>query len=453
MRTFSLTKPVITASDVLNVLARIDTTKPGLRIPSDFAGLSREWRRFPAPSMQQLDQVHPTYLQLLRNLRGISIRVGGASADGMKSPPDVERLKQLAQVQNAVQSPMILTVNLAHNDVELCKAWIARVREHLPAEAIRGFELGNEPDGWFGRHKPKDYQWDTYFDEFAAMRAKLVPSIVPGVTGPSWAHGLPPDIAAIMVKRNPGTLTMLTGHAYAFAPSVGREVFRLLRREPIQQTLDFLKPGIDAVNAAGLPFRLDEAGSAWGGGARGFSDSFASALWMLDLNLTLAQAGLAGINFHGGGKGHYSAIQDDSDDKNAVPSFIRAMPTYYALLVFQEMIANGAQLLRVKADESSNVRLWAVRDASDHVRVLAINKAMSAADVTLDLSKSGHVTLKRLEAPAIAVSEGVRWAGQTFDDTKDGKPVGELKIESPKMFDGRVTFRAAATSAVLLELY
>ena len=76
---------------------------------------------------------------------------------------------------------------------------------------------------------------------------------------------LPPDIAAIMVKKNPGTLSMLTGHAYAFAPSVGREVFRLLRNEPIQQTLDFLKPGIDAAKQAGLPFRLDEAGSAWGG--------------------------------------------------------------------------------------------------------------------------------------------------------------------------------------------
>ena len=451
-RTFLLTKPGITASDVVNVSARIDPTKPGLRIPSDFAGLSREWRRFPAPSMQQLDEVHPTYLQLLRNLRGIGIRIGGASADGMKSPPDVERLKQLAQVHDAVQAPMVLTVNLAHNDVELCKSWITRVREHLPAEAIRGFELGNEPDGWFGRHKPKDYQWDTYFDEFAAMRAQLVPAIVPSIIGPSWAHGLPPDIAAIMVKRNPGALTMLTGHAYAFAPSVGREVFRLLRREPIQQTLDFLQPGIDAAKHAGLPFRLDEAGSAWGGGARGFSDSFASALWMLDLNFTLAQAGLAGINFHGGGKGYYSAIQDDSDDKNAVPTFIRAMPTYYALLVFQEMIANGARLLPVKMAELSNVKLWAVSDASDDVRVLVINKAMTPADVTLDVGKSGHATLKRLEAPAIAVSEGLRYAGQTFDDTKDGKPSGELKIESLEVRDEHVTFRAGATSAVVIEL-
>lgn len=452
-RSFFLTKPGLVARDVLRLEASIDTTKPGLRIPSDFAGLSREWRRFPAPSKDQLDAVHPVYLQLLRNLRGIGIRIGGASADGMKSPPDVERVKQLAQVYSAVQAPMVLTINLAHNDADLCKSWIARVKQHLPAEAIRGFELGNEPDGWFGRHKPKDYQWDTYFNEFAAMRAQLVPSVVPGVIGPSWAHGLPPDIAATMIKRNPGALTMLTGHAYAFAPSVGREVFRLLRKEPIQQTLEFLQPGIDAAKAAGLPFRLDEAGSAWGGGARGFSDSFASALWMLDLNFTLAQAGLAGINYHGGGKGHYSAIQDDSDDKNPVPTFVRAMPTYHALLIFQEMIANSAQLLPVQADTTDNIKLWAVRDEAGHVRVLVLNRELAShAEITLRIGKTAHAAVKRLEAPAIALSEGVSWAGQTFDDTPDGKPVGALKVEHPPMQSGAVTLHLNPASAVMVEV-
>lgn len=180
-----------------------------------------------------------------------------------------------------------------------------------------------------------------------------------------------------MVKRKPGSLTMLTGHTYAFAPSVGREVFRLLRNEPIQQTLDLLRPGIDAATQAGLPFRLDEAGSTWDGGARGFSDSFASALWMLDLNLTfVAQVGLAGINFHGSGKGHYSAVQDDTDDKVPVPTFVRAMRTYYALLVFQEMIANEAQLLPVKMDESNNIKFWAVRDGGITFRAAATSAAL-----------------------------------------------------------------------------
>jgi len=204
---------------------------------------------------------------------------------------------------------------------------------------------------------------------------------------------------------------------------------------------------------AGLPFRLDEAGSAWGGGARGFSDSFASALWMLELNFTPVQAGLAGINFHGGGKGHYSAIQDDTDDKKPVPTFVRAMPTYYALLVFQEMIANDAQLLPVTVDSPANVKVWAVRDAKGQMRVLAINKdLMESIDLTLQSGRKGNATLKRLAAPAIAVSEGLRYAGQTFDESKDGKPVGELKVETPAMRDGAIHFHITPASEVVVEV-
>ena len=455
LRSFRITQPgsVAAADEALKIEASVATTSPGQPIPSDFAGLSREWRRFPTPASQQLNEVHPVYLQLLRNLRGIGIRIGGASADGMKSPPDDERLKQLAQVHDAVRAPMVLTVNLAHNDIALTTAWISRVKALLPAEAIAGFELGNEPDGWFGQHKPKDYKWETYFDEFAAMRAQLVPSVVPAVIGPSWAHGLPPDIAEVMLKKNPGTLAMLTGHAYSFAPSVGRETFRLLREDSLTKSVEFLQPGIDAARKAGLPFRLDEAGSAWGGGVRGFSDSFAAALWILDFQLSLAKAGLAGINFHGGGKGHYSAIQDDSDDKHPTPTFVRAMPTYYGLLVFQEFIAGGAQLLPVTTSTTANIKLWAVRDASKRVRVLVLHKDLLAPPATITLSPgkaTGRVTLKRLEAPAINLSEGLRWAGQTFDDTPDGKPVGEAKIETPELHDGKVKFQIAPASAVLV---
>lgn len=452
VRTFRITKSGAEETpSIVKIDASLDLTKPGNAVPTDFAGLSREWRRFPAPALDQLDKVHPTYRQLLRNLRGLGIRIGGASADGMKAPPDVERLKQLAQVHAAVEAPMIITINLAHNDVELCKAWIQRVKENLPQDAVRGFELGNEPDGWFGRHKPKDYKWETYFEEFAAMRAQLVPSVIPALIGPSWAHGLPPDIAAVMMEKNPGSISMLTGHAYAFPPTVGREVFRLLREDPIQKSIEFLAPGIEAAKKAGVPFRLDEAGSAWGGGARGFSDSFAAALWILDFQLSLAQAGLAGINFHGGGKGHYSAIQDDTDDKKPVPTWIRAMPTYYGLLVFQETTAHGARLIPVKSDASKSVKLWATQDAKGTVRVLAINKDLGTpADVSIQLDKPGVATLKRLEAPAIAVSEGVRWAGQTFDDTPDGKPVGELKLEQVRPQNGKFSFRVGPVSAALL---
>lgn len=171
------------------------------------------------------------------------------------------------------------------------------------------------------------------------------------------------------------------------------------------------------------------------------------------MNFTPLQAGRAGINFHGGGKRHYSAIQDDTDDKKPVPTFVRAMPTYCALLVFQEMIANDAQLLPVSVESAGNVKLWAVRDAKGQMRVLAINKELTKSiDLTLQSGRKGNATLKRLAAPAIAVSEGLRYAGQTFDESKDGKPVGELKVETPAMRDGAIHFHITPTSAVVVEV-
>ena len=140
----------------VKVDATLDAAHPGREIPKSFAGFSREWRRFPFAQDGKADVVHPKYLQLLRNLcafneEALSIRIGGASADGMKEPPDDDRWKQIAQVYEATQTPLILTLNLAKSDAELCKAWIRRAKAHLPEKAIRGFELGNEPDGWFGR--------------------------------------------------------------------------------------------------------------------------------------------------------------------------------------------------------------------------------------------------------------------------------------------------------------
>jgi len=450
------TSSALLAQEKVQVAVTLDASQPGKAIPPSFAGFSREWRRFPFAEGGKADVVHPKHLQLLRNLcafndEALSIRIGGASADSMKEAPDADRWKQIAQVYEATRTPLILTVNLAKGDEELCKTWIRRAKEHLPEKAIRGFELGNEPDGWFGRHKPKDYKWETYFDEFAAMRGALVPSEVKSVIGPAWAHGLPPDIAAVMLQKNPGAISMLTGHAYSFAPAVGAHPEKMLSDAAIQKTVDFLTPGIKAAHDAGLPFRLDEAGSAWGGGVAGFSDSFGASLWIIDFCLSLAEAGLDGVNFHGGGKGHYSAIQDDSDDKKFITRSITPKATYYGLLLFAEAAAHHARFLPLNPDNTDRVKMWATFDDKGTRRLVAINKNLDqSAALTINVGSAKRVTLKRLEAPSLAATEGIRIGGQTFDNSSDGKPVGDSKIETLEIRDGRVSFTQSPASAVLL---
>ncbi|MBL9116247.1 MAG: hypothetical protein JNJ83_14675 [Verrucomicrobiaceae bacterium] len=425
------------ASAPAPVSVKLHPKEAGQAVPMSFAGFSREWRRFPYADTGRPETVHPKYLQLLRNLcafndKALSIRIGGASADGIKEVPDANRWQQIRQVYEATRTPLIITLNLARGDVQFCKDFIHRAKEHLPAEAIAGFELGNEPDGWFGRHRPKDYRWETYFDEFAAMRAALVPGEIRQVIGPAWAHGLPPDIAATLLKMNPGALSMFTGHAYSLSPKTGPHPEKLLIADVVPKTVTFLTPGIQAAHEAGLPFRLGECGSAWGGGIPGVSDSFASALWIMDFCMSLAEAGLDGVNFHGGGKGHYSPIQDDSDDKKFFTRSITPKPSYYGLLLFAEATAHRARFIPVERSTDEKVRLWATLDEKGTRRLLIINKHLDQPiTVQLNTESTSHLTLKRLTAPAIGATEGIRIGGQTFDGSTDGLLVGTAHFETP----------------------
>ncbi len=445
-----------TAPQLINLT--LDLAQPGRAVPADFAGFSFEWRRFPFPENGAPSEVHPLYLQLLRNLavfndRGFNLRIGGASADGIKEVPDADRWAQIAQVYAATRTPLILNLNLAKGDVELDRAWIQAAQAQLPAGAIGHFELGHEPDGWFGRHKPKDYSFAQYFADFYAMASQLVSAVGAHVAGSAWAHGLRKEILEPLLAQNPHTLGLLTGHAYGFAPAVVAHPEKILLEEPITKVVSFLTPGITGAHAAGLKFRLGETGRAWGGGVAGFSDSFAAALWTMDFCCSLAEAGLDGINFHGGGKSHYSAIQDDVDDPKHLTKSIIVKAPYYGLLVFSEAMAHQAQLLSIPQPTDSLMRLWAMRDVTGTSRILVINKhPEQPVTLTLHLSGEKKARLRLLTAPSMASTDGIRWAGQTFDNTADGHPTGALQEEALTATEGSFPIQLSAVSAGLFTL-
>lgn len=433
----------------------LDTTQPGRPIPQGFAGFSREWGRFPFPESGAPGEVHPTYLRLLSHLcafneHALSIRMGGASADGIKEAPDADRWSQLAQIYKTTHTPFIITINLAAGNVQLAKDWIKAAQAGLPKDAIEAFELGNEPDGWFGKHKPQDYKWETYYEDFHTVAKELVPSLVPGLAGPAWAHGVPPDVMAPFLEKNPGLVTMLTGHAYCFSPKNNPKPFRLLDEEAVKKTADFLSSGIQFAHDKGLKVRLGETGSAWGGGVAGFSDTFAASLWTLDFCFTLANAGLDGINFHNVRVNPYSVIKEDVDKKTGKPNAITANAPYYGLLVFVEATAHEARLVPIPS--AGKVKLWATVDKQGTRRVIAINKSLDAsADLTLR-TPCKQATLKRLEAPSHEATSGIHYAGQTFDGSTNGDPIGDLKGETIPCGDGTLSFHLTPASAVLVTL-
>ena len=68
-----------------------------------------------------------------------------------------------------------------------------------------------------------------------------------------------------------------------------------------------------ASQSTGIPFRMGECNSYYNGGAMGVSNSYASALWVLDFLFGCAQGGAAGVNLHGGGDANgYTPIADNN---------------------------------------------------------------------------------------------------------------------------------------------
>ncbi len=59
-----------------------------------------------------------------------------------------------------------------------------------------------------------------------------------------------------------------------------------------------LRSAVAAAHARDVPFRPDELNSVSCGGARGVSDTFTSALWIVDTLFNLAAVGVDGVNIH-----------------------------------------------------------------------------------------------------------------------------------------------------------
>ena len=211
-----------------------------------------------------------------------------------------------------------------------------------------------------------------------------------------------------------------------------------------------MREGTQLAHAAGLKLRLGECGSAWGGGIAGFSDTFAAALWTTDFMFELVAAGVDGVNFHGGGTSHYSAIRDVVQPGH---SQIEVCAPYYGLLLFAEAAAHDARLLPVKiGDKKTSVKCWATRDRDGVVRVVLFNRHASAsAQVNIE-SAGKSADVKRLTAPALDATRGIRFAGQTFDDSKDGNPLGALQVEKISRQETGFQITLAPASAALLTI-
>ena len=447
----------------------------GPAIPAGFAGVSIPLASLESYAGTDPEVANTVLVQLLRNLtpgQRPVLRLGGDSADrtwwpvpGMHRPASVRYTltnrwlrvaRTLAMTSNA---RLILGINLMADKARLARAEAVAMIRGIGRPRIAAIELGNEPELYArfsgpraarrGRAAPSVLR---SFNANFARVADALPAIAlagPGIGSDRWLDDLPNFL------RHEPRVRVVTLHRYPLkrcSPNAGVTPTQLLSRESTNGLAHSVAAPVASARSRGLVLRIDELNTVACGGAHGVSDTFASALWLLDTLPALARLGVAGVN-----------VQTRPNSFNELFSLGRVgatweasvRPEYYGLLLFSEAAPAGSRMLKIAGIGGRELNVWATRDTHGNVRVVLVNNDPARAAVaTIRVpTASGSAILTRLQAPALSATDDVTIGGQSFGPlTSTGLLAPGQSLIAPSPSPG--TFRASVppASAALLEL-
>lgn len=458
------------ASPTLNARLTIQPGKNGYPIPKDFLGVSYESAQLAHPDY--FSAQNKSFAGFLRALgAGGVLRIGGNTSEyAMWTPnpapaanadipqavnPDPghrpapltqttpQAIRNLRDFVEMADWRVIYGLNLGKGTPEQAAEEAAFVARTL-GDRLICFQIGNESDLFHhnGLRPPTyDYaafakDWQRFHD---AVKAKVPQAKFAG-----------PDTAGTAVwieefaRQFQAEIMLLSTHYYAEGPASdpSMNISRLLHPNPRWEA------GIAKIRLAmaqsQLPFRLTEVNSCYGGGKPGVSNTFASALWALDLMFQLTSFGASGVNFHTGGYGWYAPVVGTMQN-----GFV-ARPEYYALLFFSQLV--GGQMVQSQLDTANSDPLlvaYAVKNAAGNLQTVAINKH-SQKDVRFTLQANHpaqRVSVQRLIAPSLE---------DETDVTLAAAPVGadgawrSSRTERIAVRDGMAELTIPSASAALL---
>lgn len=420
----------------------------GQSIPSGFFGVSIEYNEL--RTYEQSAVVFDRVLHMLRagSGRALTLRLGGKSADHMLWEPDPSTapsqkslphgvfeigqkwLDDLAKLVRTEHLRIILDLNLAVHSPSMAASFATAVRHALPAGALAGLEIGNEPDEyhfqphltnervasttratprhWWANYSSGNYRGD-YVRYARALRAGLggVTIGAPDITRPilPWLREL-----THLGRLNPGFLAIHRyGASGCFAPtsSAYPTVSNLLLNANAEGLATSVAPWVPYAHARHMGLRVSEINSVSCGHDRGVANAFASALWASDTLFSMVRVGVNAVSWH---------IRPGPLNApfHLVHGGVQAEPELYALALFRNMIQGRARLLRSAASNSGSDHLsvWTVKSGRTF-RVLLINKGWQTLHISLRGIRQVHrAEVRRLTGPGVRATGGVRLAGQ-----------------------------------------
>jgi hypothetical protein len=427
------------------------------RIPADFMGLGYEVSSVSERGL--LTGSNLAYVQFVRTLAPAGvIRIGGNTSDYATWSPDgpavsspkgtvVDRrgLADLGTFLRATGWRLIWGFDLGQSGgrapidqaVDQAVAVASSVGDRLLA-----FEIGNEPDLFPGVHRPGNYSYADYYAEYRrfkkAIRDKLPDAPFAGpdvIVHADWLQQFAATEAA--------DLKLLTYHFYPEGPpdNPTSTIENLLKPNS-------LLPGLlgllqSASRSSGIPYRICETNSCFGGGKPGVSDTMAAALWGLDFLFTLAQFNAAGVNMqtgvnHLGFLSYYTPMSADG-----------VRPLYYGMLAFS--LASRGERVQLTLDPAGlNITAYAVRSDRGEIWLTLVNKeATRDAHVRAACPGIAKASAIRLTAPSLASKDGVLLGASPVN--KAGKWSSGAP-EPVRVTGGEFEIAVPAASAAVLRL-
>ncbi len=461
-------------------------------IAPDFLGLSLEYRSIPLLTGPDLRSINPVLVQLIRNLVPTghpSLRIGGQSADrtwwpvrGARQPLGITYnltprwMTTAATLAQATNARLILGLGLEANQPRIDAVEASHLLSGLGRKYIAAWEIGNEPElytaiPWYRQLKGAVIPWYSYagvplfsrppgytpasFDgEFRRVLRVLPrrPIAGPDSGSLSWLN----DFRQFVTPASPARI--ITWHAYGLNRCVTDRsspqyptVPNLLSLSASRSILNGIAPALARAHRFGATFRVDEINSVTCNGRLGVSNTFASALWVMDALFNVAASNVDGVNIH--------TYQDAA---NGLFDFTRAHghwqgsvhPLYYGVAMFAHAAPPGSRLLSIGSGTQGAVRAWATLAPDRRVRVLLINDSLtrSARAQVLGPGAGGPASVERLQAPSAYATGGTMLGGESFATRTQTGLLAPARTSTATPGSGGYALTLPAASAALVTL-
>jgi hypothetical protein len=335
---------------------------------------------------------------------------------GEKRPATItpESIRALRSFLEATEWKLLYGLNLGSGTPERAAEEAACVAEHA-GNSLLAFQVGNEADFFgrsFFRRSFRRHGWDfnRYWKEYQryveAVRARVPHA---PFAGPDVAVNT--DWVKRFAERAHGDAVLLTSHYYAMGPPEDPRMNAQRLLEGDRRVMREIPRLVAIGRKAGMPYRMTEGNSCFHGGKPGVSDAFASALWVANYLLFLAQAGCAGVNLHTGGEGVYAAFAGESGE-------IVERPVWFGMQ-FAQRFAGATFVENTFEARGKNVTAYTARRGREALMAI-LNQSGEAVEVNVT-GVAGDAQRQKedwaLTAPGLDATTEVRWAQVESQDS------------------------------------